>query len=96
MVKRDESFSQQKQHETHLFGENEAARRLGLSVATMRRRRLFRLPPAWVKLGGRVLYRSLDLDAFVEENVVQVNAARNCHRSEDSRPTGDGHQAKGR
>ena len=49
--------------QTDLFDEREAARRLGLSVATMRRRRLLRRPPAWVKLGGRVLYRALELDA---------------------------------
>jgi hypothetical protein len=58
--------------QTDLFDEREAARRLGLSVATMRRRRLLRRPPAWVKLGGRVLYRALELDAFVEANVVQL------------------------
>ena len=79
MVKRDESFSEQKQYETRLLDENEAARRLGLSVATMRRRRLFRLPPVWVTLGGRVLYRPLDLDAFVEANVVQQDAP-SCRR----------------
>jgi hypothetical protein len=61
---------------TELFDEREAARRLGLSVATMRRRRLLRQPPAWVKLGGRVLYRSLELDAFVEANVVQLSDGR--------------------
>jgi hypothetical protein len=55
-----------------LFDEHEAARRLGLSVATMRRRRLLRLPPVWVKLGGRVLYQNADLEAFVQANVVRV------------------------
>ncbi len=43
----------------------------------MRRRRLLRLPPAWVKLGGRVLYRSAELDAFVEKNVVQLSKPGN-------------------
>jgi hypothetical protein len=57
---------------TDLFDEHEAARRLGLSVSTMRRRRLLRQPPSWVKLGGRVLYRSVELDAFVDSNVVQL------------------------
>jgi len=42
--------------ETELFSEHEAAQQLGLSVATLRRRRLFRQPPVWVKLGARVLY----------------------------------------
>ena len=62
--------------EMGLFNEREAARRLGLSVGTMRRRRLFRAPPAWVKLGGRVLYRKSDLDAFVEAHVVEPRAAK--------------------
>jgi len=41
--------------ETELFSEQEAAQWLGLSVATLRRRRLFRQPPVWLKLGARVL-----------------------------------------
>ncbi len=53
-----------------MFPDIEAARRIGLSVATLRRRRLLRQPPAYVKLGGRVLYRARDLDAFVEANLV--------------------------
>lgn len=58
--------------EHNLFDEREAARRLGLSVATMRRRRLLRLPPRWCKLGGRVLYRQEDLLAFVEGSIVSL------------------------
>jgi predicted DNA-binding transcriptional regulator AlpA len=58
--------------ENELFNEHEAAGRLGLSVATIRRRRLFRQPPAWVKLGSRVLYRNSDLEAFIEANVVDL------------------------
>ena len=54
-----------------LRNEKQAAQRLGLSVATLRRRRLLRQPPAWVKLGARVLYRSNDLDDFVQANLVQ-------------------------
>jgi hypothetical protein len=58
--------------QSELLDEHEAARRLGLSVATMRRRRLLRQPPVWAKLGGRVLYRAADLDAFVEASVVRL------------------------
>jgi hypothetical protein len=54
-----------------LRNEKQAAQRLGLSVATLRRRRLLRQSPAWVKLGARVLYRSNDLDDFVQANLVQ-------------------------
>jgi hypothetical protein len=57
---------------TELCDEREAARRLGLSVATMRRRRLQRQPPAWVKLGFRVLYRRQDLDSFIDANLVRL------------------------
>jgi predicted DNA-binding transcriptional regulator AlpA len=55
---------------TELCAEREAAQRLGLSVATLRRRRLRRQPPVWVKIGSRVLYRKRDLESFVEANVV--------------------------
>ena len=57
---------------TTLLNEREAARWLGLSVATMRRRRLLRQPPAWVKLGARVLYRKQDLESFVNANVIRL------------------------
>ena len=55
-----------------LLNEHEAAKRLGLSVATMRRRRLLKQPPAWVKIGGRVLYRPDVLDAFIEASTVAM------------------------
>lgn len=57
-----------------LLNEHEAAQRLGLSVATLRRRRLLRQPPVWCKLGARVLYRAEDLTSFVEANIVQPAA----------------------
>ncbi len=66
-----------------LFDEREAARRLGLSVATLRRRRLLRQPPTFVKLGGRVLYRQSDLGTLIEENLVTARKV-----SPVSRPTG--------
>lgn len=55
---------------TELFNEREAAQRLGLSVATLRRRRQHRQPPIWVKLGSRIFYRKQDLESFIEANVV--------------------------
>ena len=61
---------------TELCGEREAARRLGLSVGTLRRRRQLRQPPAWVKLGFRVVYRIQDLEAFIAANVIAVPPAR--------------------
>jgi hypothetical protein len=55
-----------------LCNERDAASRIGLSVATLRRRRRLRQPPAWVKLGSRVLYRKSDLDSFIEANLVRL------------------------
>lgn len=61
-----------------ILNEREAAVRLGLSVATLRRRRLLRQPPAWVKLGARCLYRAADLQAFVEANLVRPTGSDRC------------------
>jgi predicted DNA-binding transcriptional regulator AlpA len=55
-----------------LLDEREAARSLGLSVPTLRRRRLLRQPPQWVKLGARVLYRKQDLDSLIEASLVRL------------------------
>ena len=49
-----------------LDDENQAAEFLNLSVATLRRRRLLRQLPIYIKLGARVLYRRCDLLSFVE------------------------------
>jgi hypothetical protein len=56
-----------------LLNEYQAARLLGLSVQTLRRRRLRRHPPVWVKLGSRVLYRKQDLERFVAANLVRLD-----------------------
>jgi hypothetical protein len=55
-----------------LVDEYEAARRLGLSVSSIRRRRLLHQPPVWVKLGARVLYRPRDLQDLVDRSVVRL------------------------
>ena len=55
---------------TELCDEREAARRLGLSVATLRRRRRHQQPPVWVTLGFRIFYRTQDLESFIAANVV--------------------------
>jgi hypothetical protein len=55
-----------------LFNERDAARFLGLSVSTLRRRRLLRQPPAWVKLGARVLYKKKDLESLIDASMVHV------------------------
>ena len=57
--------------ESNLLNERQAAKRLGLSVATLRRRRLLGWPPIYVKISARVLYREEDLTDFVAVNVVR-------------------------
>ena len=49
-----------------LFNEREVARLTGLSVGTMRRRRLLRQPPPFLKLGSSVKYRPTDVAAWIE------------------------------
>jgi Helix-turn-helix domain len=58
--------------QTELLNEREAARRLCVSISTIRRRRLHRQPPVWVKVGSRVLYRRQDLESFINASVVRL------------------------
>ena len=46
----------------------QAARRLGLSVSTLAKMRLYGTGPAYSKLGRRVVYRLEDLEAWVAAN----------------------------
>lgn len=52
-----------------LLTEKAAAERLGLSTKTMQKWRWTGGGPCFVKLGGAVRYRIVDLDAYVAENV---------------------------
>ena len=49
-----------------LVDEREAAERLGLAVATLRRWRWVGRGPLFVKIGGAVRYDPADLDALIE------------------------------
>jgi len=50
-----------------LFNEYDAAIHLAMSVSTLRRWRLFRTGPVFVKVGGKaVRYRVTDLKAFID------------------------------
>lgn len=53
-------------HQLILVDEHEAARRLGLSVKTLRRWRWSGRGPAFRKLGAAVRYAEVDLAHFVE------------------------------
>jgi hypothetical protein len=49
-----------------LLNEREVAELLKVSVATIRRRRLFQQPPEWVKIGASVRYRPETIKLLVE------------------------------
>ena len=57
---------------TPLLSETEVAKIAGISIASVRRRRLLRKPPNWIKLGSRVLYRFEDLQAWINESAVRL------------------------
>lgn len=49
-----------------LFTEHQVAELLKVSVATIRRRRLFRQPPDFVKIGASVRYRREAIQRLIE------------------------------
>jgi predicted DNA-binding transcriptional regulator AlpA len=59
-----------------LLTEKEVAQRLNVSVATIRRRRLFRQPPEWIKIGASVRYRSEAIDRLIESNTCSLAEQR--------------------
>jgi predicted DNA-binding transcriptional regulator AlpA len=52
--------------DNRLIDEHEAASRLGIAVATLRRWRWARRGPPWVKVGAAVRYAPSDLGCFIE------------------------------
>jgi len=60
---------------THLIDDVEAARRLHRSPATLATWRCRGRGPRFVKLGGGVLYRPEDIEAFISANVRDPSAA---------------------
>lgn len=53
---------------SRLLNEHEAAELLHLSVACLRRRRLLRQEPVWIKMGRAVRYSPVDIQVFVAGN----------------------------
>jgi hypothetical protein len=49
-----------------LFDEKSARSVVPMSLAWFRRRRLYDLPPRFVRIGRRVFYREKDLRSFIE------------------------------
>jgi predicted DNA-binding transcriptional regulator AlpA len=68
-----------------LLTEHEVARLLKLSVATIRRRRLFRQSPEWIKIGASVRYRREAIQELIETGtcsaVKEGAATRNVRRA---------------
>ena len=50
----------------NLLNEHQVASIIGLSVASVRRRRLLRQGPAYIKIGAAVRYRPEDLSAWLD------------------------------
>jgi predicted DNA-binding transcriptional regulator AlpA len=57
-------------HHSQALTEHEVARRLGLSVATLRAWRLKGKGPRFVRFGRAVRYLAVDVEHFVEASVV--------------------------
>ena len=58
------------------INERAAAAYLGLSVQLLRKFRLQKLPPVWLKFGRSVRYDLQTLDAFAASRQVAVDPAR--------------------
>ena len=59
-----------------LLNEHEVAQITGLSVSTMRRRRLFNYPPRYCKIGAAVRYRQEDVAAWLNSEPTGGTTAR--------------------
>lgn len=57
--------------EGRLFDEQMVAQRLCCSVALLRKWRLFKRGPAYVRVGRLIRYSEADLDAFITNNRVE-------------------------
>lgn len=59
-----------------ILNEEQSAKVLGCSVALLRKWRLFREGPSYVKIGRLVRYRQEDLDAFLDSHRVVTGGGR--------------------
>ena len=71
------------EQQTPAMTEQEVARRLGLSVATLRAWRLRRRGPRYVRFGRAVRYLASDIERFVQTSAVDHGSARVERRSRD-------------
>lgn len=56
--------------------EKNTSRYTGLSAAELRKRRRLMLPPQYVRVGRRILYRRRDIDEFLESCAVRPRSGR--------------------
>ena len=54
----------------------ETARYLGVSEVFIKKRRRLGTGPRFYRIGGRVIYKRADLDAFLQAHVVEPRRAR--------------------
>jgi predicted DNA-binding transcriptional regulator AlpA len=62
--------------EMKLLNEDQSAKMLGCSAALLRKWRLFREGPSYVKIGRLVRYRLEDLNAFLDSHRVVAGGAQ--------------------
>jgi predicted DNA-binding transcriptional regulator AlpA len=58
-----------------LLNENEVAARLGITVSTVRKRRLQRRPPAFYRIGRSVRYAAADVEQLLAGQRVEPERA---------------------
>ncbi len=58
-------------HNPLVIDASETAKRLGLSISTLAKMRLYGTGPTYCKLGRRVVYRLEDLEAWIAANRFQ-------------------------
>lgn len=79
-----------------LLTERDVAQLLRVSVATIRRRRLFRQAPEWVKIGASVRYRPAAVRSLINDGKQKVakgeilpgNTRQDCVIGSDKRDEG--------
>ena len=63
------------EHRTQALTDHEAAKLLGLSVATLRAWRLRRRGPRYLRFGRAVRYLAADIDRFIEASGIDPRPA---------------------
>jgi hypothetical protein len=68
----------------HHLNQAELARRWRMSVRTLERWRWLGQPPRFLKIGGRVVYRVEDIEAFEEEQLRDITPRTRKLRARDA------------